>query len=103
MPFQSVSQRFICDKFKESLLRDYITQPGINPEVPGGITEEVNGLLAESYAVATRVNYTSKMTKFIAFAAQYRLVETAYNGAVREITPILSTLSRICWCQFFHL
>ena len=34
---------------------DYITQPGINPEVPGGITEEVDGLLAESYAVTRGV------------------------------------------------
>ena len=78
---------------------DYITQPGINPEVPGGITEEVNGLLAESYAVTTRANYTSKMTKFIAFAAQYRLVETAYNGAdpvLPDITPMLLMFFAAC-------
>jgi len=71
---------------------NYITHPGIDPEVPGGITADVNGLLAESYATSTRTNYTSKMNKFIGFVAQYRLFETTWNGAavtLPSITPVL--------------
>jgi len=71
---------------------NYITQPGIDPEVPGGITADVNGLLAESYAVSTRTNYTSKMNKFIGFIAQYRLFETAWNGAAPTLPPITPIL-----------
>ena len=70
---------------------NYITQPGIDPEVPGGITADVNGLLAESYAVSTRTNYTSKMNN-IRFVAQYRLFETAWNGAAPTLPPITPTL-----------
>ena len=77
----------------------YVTYPGTPPVAPDGITERLNKLLAESYAVNTVNSYNSKMVLFLTFLARCSLMVTEWNGA-NPTVPVVTPSTMMFFCTF---
>ena len=77
----------------------YVTHPGIPPVAPDGITERLNALLSESYAINAIKSYNSKMMLFLTFLARCSLMVTEWNGA-NPTVPIVTPATMMFFCTF---